>query len=195
MVLFSDDFSGDLSAWTTIAGTWTIASGQLNCASWDTQVVGLITNDGAAWIDYYFQADIVSIGEYGYTRMLARYTDANNLYYINLKTGTPANRIYQMELRVIDGGVDTSLIIDYTVHALPQTVKFQVEDVGADVRIRVWVGAGLEIDYTESPGTQASGKIGFGHYYYTIITDNVVVDSLGGGGAALPQRCVVGVGV
>ena len=75
----SDDFSGDLSAWTQVSGSWVIVSGTLQKTDkhGSTDVIRHDTQLSAT--DYYAQAKI-GTDNYWTHSIVCRYEDANNYY-------------------------------------------------------------------------------------------------------------------
>jgi len=81
-VVFFDDFSGDLSQWTVVSGTWANESQEL---SGEYAGFGVCVAGDAGWTDINLEAKVMGKGDVRDTGIIFRYQDSGNYYrlYIN----------------------------------------------------------------------------------------------------------------
>ena len=173
-VLFNDDFSsGNCGNWTVVSGSWSCSNHYLESVS-STVEKETKSNVGSAWVDYNFESTFVNTSTHGSTRMLFRYEDEDNYYWLSIYADDE-EKINSISLGTRDDGIDTNIFSDWVSRATPFKVTVSVKDEGSDVRIRVYLDNILKYNVLTSRN-HASGGIGFwAQNYYSFRWDNVRV--------------------
>jgi len=153
---FYNDFSGDLSQWTVVSGTWAIESGELSGSSlYATYIVAGDTS----WTDYTLEArvnikeDLGGPAPYDDSKVAFRRTNADNCYFLVLSYGIQRIRIFK-----VVGGVEASISEKPYAVYLNTNYNIKIEVVGSS--IKAYVNNVLELDCVDT--SLANGKIGLG---------------------------------
>jgi hypothetical protein len=161
--LFQDDFEdGNATGWTPSGGSWTIGtdlSRYLHQGSLTGQFRSVVSSAGP-WANSSVQANVKVFGfgsTSGWVGLLARYTDANNYYFVRLHS----NNTLQIRKKV--AGVDSLLAGKaFTIKAGATTpdvgpvylVKLEVNGSA----LKCYLDGRLELSVTDS--SHSSGKVG-----------------------------------
>ncbi|NHJ31527.1 MAG: hypothetical protein FK732_01575 [Asgard group archaeon] len=171
---FYDDFSGDLSQWSSIHGTWAIESGELSQSDsnlWETfSVAG--SNEYA---DYVIETKVKLVsGTETSAGILLRFGDVNNYYtfYINPTMAVLGKRVT---------GTWTTISGISKAHALDVGYELKVELSQSD--FKCYIDNTLVIEATDT--TFVQGKIGLRTKLCDALFDDVKVS--GAGGAETPS--------
>lgn len=90
--IFSDAFSGSLSKWTTVSGTWAIESGEASQSSdvSPPDYKKMVAGD-SVWKNYYFEAHVnIKTSSGWFKGIVFRYQDENNYYFFHLDWASQA---------------------------------------------------------------------------------------------------------
>ena len=100
-VLFSDDFSGDLSQWSVISGDWYIDQGELVGHGIEINNTWIYGGD-SSWINYTFKAKVIFIDSN--PKIVLRSTgNSQNEYYIDLSQQGEGNNGFYSVSKIKDG--------------------------------------------------------------------------------------------
>lgn len=166
VTLFADNFGAcNLANWTVLAGTWSCNAFQL-LLSGTAAVPYIQSNLGVAWTNYTLTTDAVVCGAWEWQKHFVRFVDVNNNYALSLNCASAVPNLFTTGgVSKIVGGVLTwldalgPLSVNY---ALPCTVVMQVQDEGANTRIKVWINGTLEFNVLDAPTSIVAGRVGYG---------------------------------
>ena len=171
MSTFSDDFSGDLSAWTTLSGTWEIVDGKLD----KTSSIGheVIEVDSISESEGTIQVEVESVTNL--SGVVFRLQDVDNYYFASIDG---ANKV---RLSRTIGGVSAYLI--NAAHTFSSgtfyTLKVVYYTVDSGIRIKVYIDDVLKLNYSESTAAISdAGKIGCQAYSQNASFDDISYTSV-----------------
>lgn len=176
--LFSDDFESGSSQWTVVDGTWSVAPGSNGTNVYSqTNVTGfarsVISNTGASgWTDYAVQAKVQVTGN-KYAKLIARYQDVNNYYFMALRLD---NHKIEFKRMFDTGSVGMGSINAGITAGTWYTATFEV--IGT--MLRAYINGTPIFTVTDNIGAPplTTGKIGLGTLDASAEFDDVVVTSL-----------------
>jgi hypothetical protein len=163
--VFFDDFSAGSSKWTTLSGTWIVASGAFEQTGlgYDTKAVA-----GSTWSDLTVEASVVlHSGNDDLERVLVRVVDANNF------VGGYITKFYgAVGIEQIIGGTRTFTQAAF-VPVVGQTYILKLVVSGSSAMI--YVNGTLAHSRTLPGGGPTSGKIGLSTSAADVSFDDVKV--------------------
>ena len=166
--VFYDDFSGDLSQWNFVSGTWAIEGEEL---SQNETASGYYTAyAGASWTDVIVEAKVKLIGGHAFGAVLARYVDASNYYRLNIRTDSD-----RVQLAMMKNGVPRIIDEKAFTPSLGIWYELRLEIVGSTLR-----GYVDDVEYVSGTNEEfASGCIGLNTFASHVHFDDVVVSGVG----------------
>jgi len=173
-VLFSDDFSGDLSQWSDLIGDWYIDQGELVGTGWGYGTDGWIYAGDYEWTDYVLQADVHFVNDNA--MFVVRSTGHwYNEYRIDVwQQGGENSNTYNITKYFYGYGTTLASGTSPVTITNPSTVQVLV----SDNRLFLYINGAL-VDDVEDLTPLPNGRIGLGViWYYTTRFDNVVVTTL-----------------
>ncbi|MBD2847536.1 DUF1080 domain-containing protein [Paenibacillus sp. IB182496] len=154
VVQFSDDFEdGNTAGWTSLSGSWSVATDGSKVLKQTASTTGLITA-GSAWTDYAYEARVKLPITNANAGLTFRMQDATHYYMFRVNGSNQKLELYKA------AGSEFTLVSStpFTVNASQwYTLKAQVE---GDT-IKGYVDGGLQLQWTNPVSELTSGKIGF----------------------------------
>jgi hypothetical protein len=169
-VLFTDNFEDNsISAWTLSSGSWSTAVDTTTVLKQSTTTNNARLFAGSStWTNQTISARVKPLSFNGSDRfaaVFARVKDANNYYYVTLRSSGKITIS-----KYVAGSVTTLASKTFTVSANQwYNVKFSV--IGSSLNL--YVNDTLQLSATDTKFT--AGKIGVGTYYSTAEFDDIVV--------------------
>ncbi|HEY0827609.1 MAG TPA: family 16 glycoside hydrolase [Bacilli bacterium] len=154
--LLQDDFEdGDAVGWTTVGGSWSIATD-------GTKVYSQISTSGTAiayagdssWVDYTYQAKVKLNSTNGNVGILFRYADASNFYMFRLNDN--GNKV---ELYKSVGG--TLTLLSSVANTVNTGQFYTLKAVVTGNNVKGYLDGVEKINWTNGTTQLSSGKIGF----------------------------------
>jgi len=170
--LFQDNFEdGSDNGWTKTGGTWSVTADGTKVFSQSTTSGDALASAGnVTWTNYTVEAEVKPVSfnsTGGFAKLLARYTDPANHYYLLLRS----NNV--LEMRKLVGGVKTTLASKSFSVAPGVWYKLKLEVVGSS--LKAYVNDTLQLSVTDSQ--IANGSVGVGAYNAQVEFDDVTVDA------------------
>jgi hypothetical protein len=170
--LFQDDFEDGVDhGWTKAAGIWSVISdGSRVLEQSTTSGDALLSAGDVAWRDYAVSAEVKPVSfnsSGGFTKLLARYTDPLNHYFLLLRS----NNV--LEMRKLVGGVKTTLASKSLSVAPGVWYKLRLEVAGSS--LKAYVNDTPQLSVTD--GSLAGGRVGVGAYNARAEFDDVIVNA------------------
>lgn len=176
-ILFQDDFEGGAGQWTVQSGTWSVVVDGTNVYSQSTATDfarSVISNtQTAGWTDYTFRAR-VKPGAGQYAMLMVRYQNANNHYFMNLRTDNG-----KIEIKKMVNGSSGSALRSVNANITAGTwYTAELEVVGT--QLRGYLNGTLVITATDPLVTSPfmTGGVGVGTLNNSAEFDDAVVSSL-----------------
>lgn len=171
--VFGDDFTGDLSKWTTEAGSWSISGGKLYCNAVGAQALIRTASynsfaNNILEYDWYF----INWTADGREGALIRYQDISNYYAAWLMRGTVltgGNKAVAIEDRVAGSWGS----VNYTAQDFTTGTWYDLKSQADGNNLKAFFDGTEKVSTTRSDF--ASGAIGFRTWYSDIYVDNVRV--------------------
>lgn len=173
-VLFSDDFSGDLSQWSDPIGDWSIDQGEL--LGYGSGVGGFIYAGNPSWSDYALHAKVIFVNSNAV--LVFRSTgNSQNEYYIELwQEGGEYDNTYV--IAKYQDGVQYDLSGGHIYSLVPITNPSVVEVIIIGNHIRLHIN-GEYVGEVADPDPLPNGRIGMGVVWnYSVRYDDVIVTTL-----------------
>ncbi|MCJ7738918.1 MAG: DUF1080 domain-containing protein, partial [Anaerolineae bacterium] len=184
-VLFSDDFSGDLSQWSDPIGTWSIDNGELVGHGLGGQIDGWIYAGDALWTDYALQAEVNFVDPHAalVVRSTGHWQSECRIDFWSQDSGWIPNHI--QVTKYVDGAGTYFPSGSTYLSPIPITNPAIVRVEIVDDRLEIFVNGTSVVQLTDAD-PYAAGRIGLGVIWsYTTRFDDVVVTSLGSSGYAV----------
>lgn len=164
-IVFSDDFSGDLSQWTVFgAGTWAIESGELSKdLGW-----GWVEGGNDAWTDYSFECKIKAMD------------DAQQTIRIKARLSPDTLNNYELQYNPLWGVLRLGLMVD-GISTWKSSTTIETKQVGEEFTLKIvlsgssitgWFDGTPRVSMVDNTFTQ--GKIGLGGNRHAHFDDIVV---------------------
>jgi hypothetical protein len=177
---FNDFEDLSTAGWTVTGdGTWQVpldGSTRVWHQTLDTATIPFATLDNSHSSDHSIIADVkhVGFGTSGWYGVFARYSDANNYYYVKISGSTA-------EIKKMAGGSFSTLdSVSYTPStSVYRTLQFVVEGTGS-TSLKLYIDGVLKCSYADSSPLPA-GKAGLLAYHAEVKYDNVSVSPKAGG--------------
>jgi hypothetical protein len=174
-ILYQDDFEdGVADGWTESGGTWTVVSdGTKVYRQGGTSGDGISAAGDVGWTDFTVEVRAKPVGFNaggGFVRLLARYRDTGNYYYLVLRS------TQVLELKKMVGGTATTLGSKSFTVTTEGWHTLRLEVVGTS--LKGYVNGALQLSATDSQ--LGSGRIGVGTYNASAVFDDMVVRLPGG---------------
>ena len=170
--VFADDFSGDLSKWTTEAGAWSISSGRLYCNATGAQAL-IRTSSYNSFANNILECDweFINWQSGGREGVLIRYQDISNYYAMWLtQTGsTGGNKAVVIEDRVGGSWGSINYATQNFTTGTPYDLKYQADGT----TLKAFFEDTEKVSTTRT--NFSSGAIGFRSWFADIYIDNVRV--------------------
>jgi len=171
--LYRDDFDGTLDAYTTVAGTWTLAGSELEQSNSIDAATLLASVDVGA--DYRVVASLrmLASGQSGGAmELVARATDATHFYHCNWEPETGDFEIQDVadNMPLVQRTITLGEIPGYDAH---QSITMELQVQGNDIRCCLRDVPSATLSLTN--GTYASGSIGFQTWFLSAAYDSLRV--------------------
>jgi len=163
--LFFDDFSGDLSKWTVLAGTWNIVSGELVASATGNNYIRSATFQPS---NARVRAKMKLVTYYDYD-VLFRLTDINNFY--QTRCSNKAGNLYHRVDKCVGGTYTTDIFGNVPFN--PGTTYHTETALFSGSHIEAYADDAYRVSGTDT--TFSTGYIGLKFYAYTS-SDRVYVD-------------------
>lgn len=177
---FNDFEDLSTSGWSlTGDGSWQLpldGSTRVWQQALDTATTPFATLDNSHSTDHSIIADVkhVSFGTSGWYGVFARYTDADNYYYVKISGSTAEIK------KMVGGSFSTLDSVSYTPStSVFRTLQFVVEGSGS-TDLKLYIDGALVCSFTDSSGLPA-GKAGLLAYHANVKYDNVSISPVAGG--------------
>lgn len=166
--LFKDDFTGDLSNWAILNGTWNIEGDVLNGVA---EKEGLIYGGQPDWLNYHLRTRvrISSDSVNNEVAFIVRYEDEYNYYWLGLGCWRHKASISRMVNRTIQ-----ELVYVGNVSEVTTDKWYDLEIVANGNLLQLYVDGVLELETEDS--THYTGAIGIRPYNSHVQVDYVQVD-------------------
>jgi hypothetical protein len=160
--------------WTVSGGSWSVLTdGTKAYRQGSTSSDGISAAGDVGWTDYTVEVrarPVVFNSAGGFVRLMARYRDASNYYYLTLRS------TQVLELKKMVGGSATTLATKSFGVAADSWYTLQLEVVGTG--LKGYVNGTLQVSATDSQFN--SGRIGVGTYNASGSFDDMFVRQPGG---------------
>ena len=175
-VLFSDDFSGDLSQWNGLIGDWSIDQGELVGTGWGSGTDAYIYAGETSWTDYALQAKVIFVDDNAILVLRSSGRGQNEYLLYLWQQGGEYSNTYEVS-KYQDGVYYTftgGFIPSPVTITNPSVVQVQV----SGNRLFLFIN-GVYMDEIVDPDPLTNGRIGLGVIWdYTSRFDDVVVTTL-----------------
>jgi hypothetical protein len=174
-ILFQDDFEdGVADGWTESGGSWTVVTeGTKVYRQSGTSGDGISAAGDVNWTDYTVEVrarPVIFNSAGGFARLMARYRDASNYYYLLLRS------TQVLELKKMVAGTATTLATKSFAVAADGWYTLRLEAVGTG--LKGYVDGALELSATDSQ--LGAGRIAVGTYNAEARFDDMLVRVPGG---------------
>jgi hypothetical protein len=169
-VLFQDDFEdGDAAGWTTVSGSWSIATdGTKVYRQSSTSGEAIVYAGFDTWTDYTYEAKVKLSTASGNVGLVFRYADASNFYMFRLNDNGDKVELYK---RV--GG--TLTLVASSTQTITTGQFYTLKVIVKGNNIKGYVDGVGKIDWTNAATQLSSGKIGFRMSVTSASVDNSIV--------------------